>query len=286
MAVDNGETALPVDNAGTRFQPEASMAKLRLSLRLAHLVLVILFGTLLAGIVSLCERVVRHDLMPLRQRLTRWFLARLGGALPFRVRVAGELPDQPMLWVANHVSWTDIPLLGALQPLSFLSKAEVRDWPVAGWLAEKAGTLFIRRGGGDSQRLREQIAGQLGLPRPLLIFPEGTTTSGRTLRTFHGRLLAGAIDRGVAVQPVAIQYLRDGQIDPIAPFIGDDDLVSHLMRLFAQPRGEVCIHLLAPIGSVGKERAVLALQAQQAIHLALFGVEEVELAPRRQARAA
>jgi len=48
----------------------------------------------------------------------------------------------------------------------------------------------------------------------------------------------------------------------------------------------VCIHLLQPIGSVGKERAVLALQAQQAIHLALFGVEEVEAAPRRQARAA
>ena len=80
--------------------------------------------------------------------------------------------------------------------------------------------------------------------------------------------------------------MRDGQIDPIAPFIGDDDLVSHLMRLFAQPRGEVCIHLLQPIGSVGKERAVLALQAQQAIHLALFGVEEVEAVPRRQARAA
>ena len=105
------------------------MAKLRLSLRLFHLALVIAFGTLLAGIVSLVERVVRHDLMPLRQRLTRWFLARLGGALPFRVRVEGELPTQPMLWVSNHVSWTDIPLLGALQPLSFLSKAEVRDWP-------------------------------------------------------------------------------------------------------------------------------------------------------------
>ncbi|MGM3371939.1 1-acyl-sn-glycerol-3-phosphate acyltransferase, partial [Escherichia coli] len=73
--------------------------------------------------------------------------------------------------------------------------------------------------------------------RPLLIFPEGTTTDGCQLRTFHGRLLAGAIDQDVAVQPVAIQYLRDGKADLIAPFIGDDDLVSHLMRLFAQPRG-------------------------------------------------
>ena len=134
MTAANGQTALPVDNAGTRFQPEASMARLRLSLRLFHLALVIACGALLAGIVSLCERVVRHDLMPLRQRLTRWFLARLGGALPFRVRIEGELPEKPMLWVANHVSWTDIPLLGALQPLSFLSRPKYAPgrWP-AGW---------------------------------------------------------------------------------------------------------------------------------------------------------
>ena len=106
------------------------------------------------------------------------------------------------------------------------------------------------------------------------------------MRTFHGRLLAAAIDRGVAVQPVAVQYLRDGQIDPVAPFVGDDDLVAHLLRLFAQPRAQVCIHLLPPIGTVGKERALLAMQAQQAIHLALYGFENVEAAPRRPARAA
>ncbi|NTY92602.1 lysophospholipid acyltransferase family protein [Pseudomonas putida] len=262
------------------------MPKLRVVARVSRLLLVLLLGMLMASLVALGERLGFKAPIERRQRWTCLFMKRLVAALPFDVRVVGELPQRPMLWVSNHVSWTDIPLLGMLLPLSFLSKAEVRHWPVAGWLAEKAGTLFIRRGGGDSQRLREQIAGQLGLARPLLIFPEGTTTSGRSLRTFHGRLLAGAIDRGVAVQPVAIQYLRDGQIDPIAPFIGDDDLVSHLMRLFAQPRGEVCIHLLQPVGSVGKERAVLALQAQQAIHLALFGVEEVEAVPRRQARAA
>jgi len=134
--------------------------------------------------------------------------------------------------------------------------------------------------------LREQISEQLGDARPLLIFPEGTTTDGRQVRTFHGRLLAGAIDQGAAVQPVAIQYLRNGEADPIAPFVGDDDLVSHLMRLFAEPRGEVCIHLLQPISSAGKERAMLALQAQQAIQMALFGVAEAEGVRRGQARAA
>ncbi|MGF6393287.1 lysophospholipid acyltransferase family protein [Pseudomonas plecoglossicida] len=262
------------------------MPRLRVLARLSRLLLVLLFGMLMASVIAVGERLGFKAPLDRRQRWACLFMKRLVAALPFDVRVIGELPQRPMLWVSNHVSWTDIPLLGMLLPLSFLSKAEVRHWPLAGWLAEKAGTLFIRRGGGDGQRLREQIAQQLGQARPLLIFPEGTTTDGRQLRTFHGRLLAGAIDRGMAVQPVAIQYLRGGEPDPIAPFIGDDDLVSHLLRLFAEPRSEVCIHLLQPIGSVGKERAALAFQAQQAIELALFGVEAVEVAPRKQARAA
>ncbi|WP_416466784.1 lysophospholipid acyltransferase family protein [Pseudomonas sp. LFS044] len=262
------------------------MPRLRVVARLARLLLVLLFGMLMASVIAVGERLGVNAPLERRQRWACLFMKRLVAALPFEVQVIGELPKRPMLWVSNHVSWADIPLLGMLRPLSFLSKAEVRHWPVAGWLAEKAGTLFIRRGGGDSQRLREQISEQLGDARPLLIFPEGTTTDGRQVRTFHGRLLAGAIDQGAAVQPVAIQYLRNGEADPIAPFIGDDDLVSHLMRLFAEPRGEVCIHLLQPISSAGKERAMLALQAQQAIQTALFGVEEVEGGRRRQARAA
>jgi 1-acyl-sn-glycerol-3-phosphate acyltransferase len=71
-----------------------------------------------------------------------------------------------MLWVSNHVSWTDIPLLGMLTPLSFLSKAEVRTWPVAGWLAAKAGSLFIRRGSGDSQLIRKQMTRHLEQAHP------------------------------------------------------------------------------------------------------------------------
>jgi len=169
------------------------------------------------------------------------------------------------------VSWTDIPLLGMVTPMSFLSKAEVRTWPVAGWLAAKAGSLFIRRGSGDSQLIRKQMTRHLEQQHPLLMFPEGTTTDGRSLRTFHGRLLASAIEADVSLQPVAIRYLRDGQVDPLAPFIGDDDLLSHLMRLFANDQGDVEIHVLTPIACAGQERAVLAFQAQQAVQKALFG---------------
>ena len=206
-------------------------------------------------------------------------MARLTAALPFRVTVSGELPRQPMLWVSNHVSWTDIPLLGMLAPLSFLSKAEVRTWPVAGWLALKAGTLFIRRGSGDSKLIQKQMGNHLQQNNALVIFPEGTTTDGTGLRTFHGRLMSSAIDSGVLLQPVAIHYSRNGQPDPIAPFIGDDDLLSHLRRLFANEQGDVHIQLLAPIATEGKERAALAYEAQQAVQIALFGEPPVVAEP-------
>lgn len=256
------------------------MIKFRLYLRLIRLAAVLLLGMLLASGVALAERVRRGDLMGLRQRLTAWFMRRLSAALPFEVEVRGELPQGPHLWLSNHVSWTDIPLLGQLLPLSFLSKAEVRTWPLAGWLAHKAGTLFIRRGSGDSALLARQLHRHLSTGRQLLIFPEGTTTDGLQVRTFHGRLLTSAIDTGTPLQPVAIRYLRDGETDLVAPFIGDDDLPSHLLRLFAADRAKVQIQLLAPIASAGQERNVLARQAQRAVQVALFGE------PQEQSQAA
>ncbi|MDF3937034.1 lysophospholipid acyltransferase family protein [Pseudomonas citronellolis] len=244
---------------------------MRGALRVARLLAVIGLGVALASWVALLERLPGYDWTFLRQGLTRWWLARLRRALPYRVKVYGELPRAPALWVSNHVSWVDIPLLGALAPMTFLSKAEVRQWPLAGWLAEKAGTLFIRRGAGDSGQLGAQIAGALLMGRSTLIFPEGTTTDGRGLRTFHGRLLSGAIEAGVPLQPVALRYLRAGEVDALAPFIGDDDLFSHLRRLLRNDRGTVEIHLLDPLPSHGRDRAQLAQQARAAIGTVIYG---------------
>jgi len=250
------------------------MARGRVYARVARVLLVVALGLSMAAIFTLYERLrIRHSMVR-RQRWSRFFMQRLSNALPFRVTVHGTLPTQPTLWVSNHVSWTDIALLGQLAPLSFLSKAEVRTWPIAGWLALKAGTLFIRRGSGDSQLIRRQMTQHLRGNSSLMIFPEGTTTDGRGLRTFHGRLLASAVETEIPLQPVAIRYLRNGELDPLAPFIGEDDLLSHLMRLFSHDVGEVEIHLLTPIPSAGMERAALAFQAQEAVRKALFGVAE------------
>lgn len=244
---------------------------MRLYLRLARLAAVMALGLALATGLRVRALLGLTPSRDTRQRLCRWFLKRLARTLPYRVRLTGELPDQPMLWVANHMSWSDIPLLGMLQPLTFLAKAEIRQWPIVGWLTTEAGTQFIQRGSGDSAALSQQLAGDLAQGRSLLIFPEGTTTDGTSLRTFHSRLLACAIDTGVPVQPVAIRYLRNGEPDPVAPFIGDDDLLSHLFRLFAEDVAEVEIQLLPPLQSQGTQRNPLARSCHSAIAEALYG---------------
>lgn len=245
------------------------MRRLRQVLRLARLCAVLGGGVLLAGLVFLAECVARRELQALRQRLSQRFMGWLAAALPFRLEISGKLPEQPMLWVANHVSWTDIPLLGQLAPLSFLAKAEVRRWPLAGWLAQCAGTLFIRRGAGDGLLLGQRIAERLGGGCALLVFPEGTSSDGRQVLPFHGRLLAGAITAGVPLQPVALRYLRDGVVDPLAAFIGEDELPAHLLRLFAADRAVLQVQLLEPIAIAGGQRSHLARQARAAIEAAL-----------------
>lgn len=250
------------------------MNRLHLYGRVVRVLAVVSLGLGMASVFALLQRLHLNSAMDRRQRWTQFFMKRLSNALPFHVTVVGERPATPMLWVSNHVSWTDIALLGQLTPLSFLSKAEVRSWPVAGWLADQAGSLFIRRGAGDSQTIREQMSHHLQQQHPLLMFPEGTTTDGRSVRTFHGRLLSAAIDSDVALQPVAIRYLRNGESDPIAPFIGDDDLLSHLLRLFAHEQAQVEIHLLEPIACEQQERAMLAFKAQEAIRQVVSGVPQ------------
>lgn len=247
------------------------MGRLRLYMRLVRLCGVIAIGLSFASALKLQALVGIRPSQATRHRLCRWFLARLAAALPYEVRLRGTRPDQPMLWLANHLSWTDIALLGMLQPMAFLAKSEVRQWPLFGWLAAEAGTQFIRRGSGDSSTLNQLLSAELQQGRNLLIFPEGTTTDGTTLRTFHSRLLACAIETGTPIQPVAIRYLRDGGADPVAPFIGDDDLLSHLFRLLAADVAVVEIQLLQPIDSRGMERNRLARSCHTAIAEALYG---------------
>jgi len=204
-------------------------------------------------------------------RIASWWHGRVARILGIRITTSGSPPQSPAMVVANHISWLDVILLGHLLPTCFLSKAEVRQWPLIGWLAMRAGTLFIRRGGGEAGSVSETIGKHLQHEGMLTLFPEGTTTDGRRVRPFFSRLFAAAIETGSPVAPVAIRYLADGEPDPLAPYIGHQSLGENLLGLLRRRGSQAQILFTPAIPSRNMTRKDLGEQARGAIVQALDG---------------
>lgn len=241
------------------------MKLLRRNLRLLRLALHILNGMVLTLLLAGLLRMSFNT--PFYQRLTQWWLRKITRILGVRVAVTGEPAGDGVLMVANHISWLDIALLGGYARPRFLSKHEVRHWPVIGWLADKAGTLFISRGkAGAAAQASATLLQALQAGRAVLLFPEGTTTTGNDVRTFHARLLAPALDSGKPVQPVAIRYPgADGLTQPQVPYVDQQSLWDNLQGLLGERELRAEIHFLPPLPSAGVDRKTLAAQCEQQI---------------------
>lgn len=235
------------------------------------LILLLLAGLLLAAVL-LADRRGRLS----RERLGQWWHRRLLAIFNIRLRVRGAAIVTPQLTVANHVSWLDIHVLGSLLPTRFISKSEVRDWPVAGALAEAAGTFYLRRGRGrrpaavepctgGSRPLLEKLVPHLRAGGSVTLFPEGTTTDGARVQPFHARLFGAAIESACHVQPVALRYANGHDGEPVAPFVGEDDLLSHILRLLREPGLDVEVTFCAALSPVDADRDELACAAESAI---------------------
>lgn len=242
------------------------MRQLRTLWRLLRVLLHLLAGTLLALLIAPFQRPDRPHPTP---RIVLWWLRRLCHLLGLQIRVRGDIPNEPHLLVANHISWLDIPVLGSLMLTSFISKQEVRNWPLIGWLAARACTLFIRRGAGQTDQLKAQMQAKLDLGNQVLLFPEGTTGNGEEVGPFFPRLLAIAQETGQPIQPVALRFSQNGELSRAAPYIGDDILMPHLWRVLSQDSIEVEVCFTQPLHINGQSRKELALQARNQIVAAL-----------------
>ena len=250
------------------------METLRRLHRLPRLALHLLLGVLLN---LLYLRHVRDGIPDRRfRRLRRWWLRGVCRHLGLDVRVHGTALASPALWVANHVSWLDIPVVGGQAEVGFLSKAEVRRWPVIGWLAAHSGTLFIQRGRHTARHVAELIARHIRAGHSVLVFPEARTTRGDEVRRFYPRLFAPAVEHGLPVQPVAIRYLdRHGRPDPAVPFVGEQSFLGNLWRVAGRPRLRVELHFLPPLAGDGfGERRALAEAAERAVRAAVTGAPQ------------
>ncbi|MFA5241884.1 MAG: lysophospholipid acyltransferase family protein [Sulfuricella sp.] len=236
--------------------------------RVARLGLHVLRGVLTAAIV------LPWSTPRLRLALAREWSSSLLGLLGIRLAIHGTPPNEAsrkVMLIANHVSWLDIYLINAVRPVRFVSKAEVRNWPVLGWFAAKTGTLFLERGKRrDTARINHAITMALSQGDCVSFFPEGTTTDGTHLRPFLASLLQPAIDAGAELRPVALRYLNsDGSINSRAAYCGDMSMMDSMRNILAQREIRAELRFLEPIACAHKTRKELARQAEAAISSAL-----------------
>ncbi len=187
-----------------------------------------------------------------------------------RIITSGQTPHAGTagkLFVANHISWVDIHALNSVSPLHFVAKSEIRKWPVFGFLATRAGTLFIDRNDRKGAiHIIEALKAHLGEGMNACYFPEGTTTDGTHILPFKGSILQAALSAQTEVIPVAIRYpLSDHQLDTRMAYAGDTTLLESIRNILGIPNPIVELHFLEPIVAAGQNRQEINQLARQAI---------------------
>jgi 1-acyl-sn-glycerol-3-phosphate acyltransferase len=225
--------------------------------------------------------------MERRRALVSWWAGKVLRIMGVTVEVEGDPPaagELGAMIVANHISWLDIFALQAVRSTRFVAKSEVRDWPVAGWIAERAGTLFIRRGlRREAARTNELVHVALEAGDCVGIFPEGTTTEGDTLLRFHASLFEPAVTNAARVHPCAIRYQHaDGTLCRAVAYVGDLSFMQSL-GLAIRQRGVIARIRFAPlVETAGLSRRDVARLSRERI-ASLLGLPPQDNPPRMSA---
>lgn len=182
-----------------------------------------------------------------------------------QVRVQGAAPTRGLL-VSNHVSYVDILVLGSLAPTCFVAKLDVKGWPLFGWFAQMAGTIFVdRERRGDVVSANARIQDALNAGRLLVLFPEGTSSDGASVLPFRSSLLQPAVGLREPLHAACVQYaLRDGDVGEELAYWGDMTLLPHLLNLFGK-REIAAVVAVAPLANAAADRKELALRLHAAV---------------------
>jgi 1-acyl-sn-glycerol-3-phosphate acyltransferase len=216
-----------------------------------------------------------------KARLIQWWCKNLLAAFNLRVSSHGHIPAQnaqltTTMFVANHISWSDIHAINSIITLRFIAKSEIKNWPVFGYLVSRANTLFIDRSKKrDAKRTIDVAVQSLQAGDNLCLFPEGTTSDGKVLYPFKSSLIQAAIEAKASIWPVAIRYPHpNGGVNIDVAYAGETTLVQSMQKILSQKQPVIELHFLKPIPAedvAKQDRRELTLHIETLIrqHLAL-----------------
>lgn len=211
------------------------------------------------------DRIDWHARQAHVQRWSNELLAILG----VRLAVKGPEGSTPQgLVVINHLSWLDILVINAALPVRFVSKSDVKRWPILGPLIVGSGTLLIERASRrDAMRVVHQMSAHLAEGHRVAIFPEGTTHDGTVLLPFHANLIQSAISAQVPITPVGLSFWDVAQSQKSAAplYIGDMTLVASIWRTLRGGPVHAQVVWEAPHECAGRTRREWARDLEQQV---------------------
>jgi 1-acyl-sn-glycerol-3-phosphate acyltransferase len=210
----------------------------------------------------------------LDHRAIRWWQGGLMRVFGFRLVRVGTPRAEATLFVANHCSWLDITLMHSQRALCFVAKSEIGRWPLIGWLASRAGTIYHRRGSNESlNAVSQTMVAHLQRGDAVGVFPEGGAGgSVDHVRTFHARIFQTCYDAGVPAQPVALRYVRGDQPASSVAFRENEKFFHNFLRLLGDAGCTAEVHFLEPVAINADGRRRMADAARRSIIAALnFG---------------
>jgi 1-acyl-sn-glycerol-3-phosphate acyltransferase len=204
-----------------------------------------LAGEILLALLDFVINVIFAPKVPLARARALWLqqaCRRVLRILNAEVTTRGPIPLKGLL-VSNHLSYLDILVLSATTPAVFISKSDVKRWPVFGWFAVLSGTLFVERARrSDVARLNREVARVLDLGGLVVLFPEGTSSDGRQVLPFKSSLLEPITRLQHPLSIACIAYgLPDGDPAEDVCYWGDMTLAPHLVNLFSKSKVTVSV---------------------------------------------
>lgn len=223
---------------------QVALTHLRASLRLVGILTVTAGAVLLLLIVSLLLAPWRPWRRVAIERVLDGTVA-LGCLLTgVRIDVRGQAPEPPFVLVANHLGYMDILVIRRVVRTRFVSKAEISRWPLFGWLASLTGTVFLeRRNKRDLSRINRVLQNVWDQGDGITLFPEGTSSAGKTVKRFHAGLLDLPAETGRPVHSASLAY-RTNEGQPAAWSVcwwGDMTFLDHLYNLLRMRRFDATV---------------------------------------------
>lgn len=232
----------------------------RLALRSARLGLNLMSGGIF---IEACHRF--PSLSGIRQRhlndypAFNYWVKDLVRSMNTRLTIKGEPIIEHGLFVSNHISWLDTIILNHAKPLSFIARHDLVDWPFIGTFTQRMASVYINRSNKfHAYRSLPRIEARLMEGRSVSVFPESTTSDGRTVLPFYPMFYEAAVRCGLPVQPVAIRYFdKHGNPSTDPAFIGEDSFVETLERIFLMDKVFAELTFLEPLDSRNYDRKAL-----------------------------